>query len=917
MKKILSLIFIFSTILVSAQATCNQTFIVSGLDNAPTILTINVADLTCNGGGTITGLKLINANITDNNCLVWYGFNLEVDGASILSNQCSAAFNNIDITGFSSLNITSQDNDNWAAGDSVTIEIDVEVTFTPTVPPNCDAILTSPLNGNSFAPIDGNITWSVATGGVVFYNLTVGTTSGAGDILPTTNVGNVTSYALGVLNTSTSYFLNIEPVNNLGAATGCTEESFTTYTPAVNDECSDAITLTVNSDLTCATITSATLIGATASPEPNGCFGADDDDVWFTFIATSTTHNISLENITGSTTDLFHVLYEGANCAALAQLYCSDPNASTATGLTIGNTYYLRVYSWTSISGQDSVFDVCIATPPPPITADITTYTEVELIEEVLIEGDCATVSNIQFSSHSTGANTGIGYFTDGGSSFPFESGIMLSSGAVLDAPGPFSFSPSSSFFSPGDTDLETILGLGNTNDATYIEFDFVPISSQIQFNFIMASSEYDGPTGSFQCTYEDAFAFILTDASGVETNLAILPTTNTASNIVTVTNIHPEIPGSSGCPEANEIYFNGYTSPSGEIAYEGRTVALTAISPVVPGQIYHIKLVVADQGDSAFDTTIFLEGGSFALGNIDLGNDVFLGDPEALCHGDTTTLNAGTPPTGTTITWLQDGLPITGNQNTLGEEVLVVDVTGDYSVSVTYDGTTCTITSDVRIEFYPNPEIVLLGNLIVVKCANEELLLEANVTNASVPFMGSIIYQWAYNGVDIPGANNATYLITETLVSGSNGNSIGGAQFTSPIDGSLVYTNVINGVYVFGVFTVKAIDSVSGCTGIATKQVDFYENANCVIIPSGISPNGDGVNDCIVLDDLEAAENISSIQIFNRYGTKVFEKINYVKEWCGTDNEGNLLPTGTYYYVLNFEDQRKPLTGWIYSNTE
>ena len=62
-----------------------------------------------------------------------------------------------------------------------------------------------------------------------------------------------------------------------------------------------------------------------------------------------------------------------------------------------------------------------------------------------------------------------------------------------------------------------------------------------------------------------------------------------------------------------------------------------------------------------AFDTAIFLEGGSFSLGSVDLGDDVFLGDPGALCEGDTKVLNAGVLPVGTDIIWYKDGVEIPG----------------------------------------------------------------------------------------------------------------------------------------------------------------------------------------------------------------------------------------------------------------
>src|SRR5690606_32369158 len=52
------------------------------------------------------------------------------------------------------------------------------------------------------------------------------------------------------------------------------------------------------------------------------------------------------------------------------EIYCSDPNNSLAGNLRIGQTYYVRVYSWTATANQTSVFDVCIGTPPPPPAND-------------------------------------------------------------------------------------------------------------------------------------------------------------------------------------------------------------------------------------------------------------------------------------------------------------------------------------------------------------------------------------------------------------------------------------------------------------------------------------------------------------------------------------------------------------------
>ena len=97
--------------------------------------------------------------------------------------------------------------------------------------------------------------------------------------------------------------------------------------------------------------------------------------------------------------------------------------------------------------------------------------------------------------------------------------------------------------------------------------------------------------------------------------------------------------------------------------------------------------------------------------------------------------------------------------------------------------------------------------------------------------------------------------------------------------------------------------------------------NQNCVDIPQGLSPNGDGLNDCLELDHLEDKEDIVKIEIFNRYGAKVFEMNDYMNQWCGqnasdgNDGSNELLPVGTYFYVVQFRSDKEPNTSWIYLN--
>ena len=140
----------------------------------------------------------------------------------------------------------------------------------------------------------------------------------------------------------------------------------TVATPPSNNNCSGATTVATNSGITCSTLAGGTLVGATSSTIANTCGGGTaDDDVWYSFVATSTSHSVTLNNIAGSTTDLYHSVYGGSCASVGAPLICSDPNTSAIYGLTIGNTYYIRVFSYTGTFGQTTTFSVCVTTPPP------------------------------------------------------------------------------------------------------------------------------------------------------------------------------------------------------------------------------------------------------------------------------------------------------------------------------------------------------------------------------------------------------------------------------------------------------------------------------------------------------------------------------------------------------------------------
>ncbi|WP_165764442.1 choice-of-anchor J domain-containing protein, partial [Flavobacterium aurantiibacter] len=132
--------------------------------------------------------------------------------------------------------------------------------------------------------------------------------------------------------------------------------------PSGNDTCATAIPVAVNPSSTCNVFSSGNLIGATPTGGnlPGGCVGTADDDVWFSFVATSTTHFVQLFNVEGTTTNLNHAVYTGT-CDAQVFRYCSPANnlISTATNLIVGQTYFVRVWSNSNIP-EAVEFDICI-----------------------------------------------------------------------------------------------------------------------------------------------------------------------------------------------------------------------------------------------------------------------------------------------------------------------------------------------------------------------------------------------------------------------------------------------------------------------------------------------------------------------------------------------------------------------------
>src|SRR5690606_28861937 len=309
-----------------------------------------------------------------------------------------------------------------------------------------------------------------------------------------------------------------------------------------------------------------------------------------------------------------------------------------------------------------------------PISVSTTTYTTEQLVKDVLIKSPCAQITNVTWSTGSsfqTGdMSNGIGYFQNSNPAFNMADGIILSTGKASNAPGSYGVNGGSSDGTSGawldDAQLTAYMNnvLGNTDDyhnATILEFDFLPFNNDMNFNFIFASNEY----GQYQCNYSDAFAFFLTNTvTGVTTNLALVPNTTLPISVTTIRNGAHNAGVNGICVDGNpismnETYFDSYNagSTTNAINFIGQTVKMVAQSSVVPFTKYHIKMVIQDRGDSSMDSAVFIEGGSFNIGSLDLGNPVLIGEGNGLCVGDSYTLQAGMNPLLFTFEWFKDGI--------------------------------------------------------------------------------------------------------------------------------------------------------------------------------------------------------------------------------------------------------------------
>jgi gliding motility-associated-like protein len=274
--------------------------------------------------------------------------------------------------------------------------------------------------------------------------------------------------------------------------------------------------------------------------------------------------------------------------------------------------------------------------------------TPTQYVQNVLV-GAGVTVSNVNYYGHPSQ----IGTFNGVGSSIGLTDGLILSTGDVTtvqtgnfpdtDIEGVNGVSPN---WGGGNPDLLTVAQSVTTNpdavnisalkDMAMLEFDFVPTGDTVSFNFVFASEEY---TGFINSIYNDVFGFFISGPGlagpfaapvgfpGGAENIALVPGTNLPITISTIYSDPFQTP-----PTLNDQF---YIDNANDLTHElnGFTTVLTATSAVQCGELYHIRIAIADAEDGSLDSDVFLQAGSFSSNTVILNSSVDVGGNDSVLY--------------------------------------------------------------------------------------------------------------------------------------------------------------------------------------------------------------------------------------------------------------------------------------------
>ncbi|WP_197022157.1 gliding motility-associated C-terminal domain-containing protein [Sediminibacter sp. Hel_I_10] len=738
--------------------------------------------------------------------------------------------------------------------------------------------------------------------------------------------------------------------------------------PPENDNPCNATIASVNEDESCSLTTPGTLIEATDSGVPNGsCTGNPNDDVWFEFTALGEQQIISINNITGGSFNIDHAVYEGA-CDNLTQLYCSDDVTSVTPTLTIGNTYYIRVFS----GGNDSVtsnFDLCINTlGPPTFCLDALPICALDL-EYPSVTGDLEAPPYLDYGC--------LGSQPD-----PTWNAIYF------DLPGDYTFTLAQTGLDGLGNDIDFIVW-GPFNDQQSACYELLPETvadcsfSAVSVETITLNNVQEG----------DVFLILITNFSQDEGFFTFEQTTGPDNGTNCEIVCDAEVLFQGGIVEEDPEN-PGFSSP---IEFCGvDSVELEASSPYADSYQWYSQNGIPIDGATSETLTVTESGEYF----VQVSGDVCEGFSQSI----EVIVNLGAEPVANTVEDIitcDDASADNFEDFDLDAQTAAIlggQDPADFNVSYHTSLQNAQLNQDPLVSPYTNisnPQTIFVrvedANLSACFATSTfELVISGPTpTVTSVPIeacddgTGTADFDLAAHDGNILNGQSAseftvTYYETEddaiagtnaidtTLLYNSGSQTIytrveSNLSFdcysTTPFDlvvlplpstsfsedmdyeicpdttVPLLITAIPNNYSAEDVSIVwyadgGVIEGENNLTiavldgGLYEIEVTFNNGPMCAaepvgqevielascVIPQGISPNGDMSNDEFDLSSF----NVKTLEIFNRYGTSVYSKNNYIDEWVGQTDDGEELPVGTYFYSILFDNGERQ-TGWVY----
>lgn len=361
-------------------------------------------------------------------------------------------------------------------------------------------------------------------------------------------------------------------------------------------------------------------------------------------------------------------------------------------------------------------------------------YTIEEMVQD-FFDNPAVTISNVSFS----GDPSSVAFFDAGDTDLGLGAGILFTTGATTGVADAASVFLSESHGTPGDIDLNYLMGGFYNYDGVIIEFDFtVAVSDTFDFNYVFGSEEYP----EFTCTqFNDAFGFLISGPgivgpySNNAINICMVPNSMDAVAINTI-NDNPDC----GDPAFEQYYIDNETGQ--HVVYDGFTTPIPASFYAVEGETYHAKLLIGDGSDSAFDSGVFLSVNS-------LGADSLLVPPSQFSAMITENVVEFTNTSKYAREWSWDF----GNGVVSDERHPVpvhYETPGTYTITLTTTNYCCSDTYEMTVEVGAAP-------LVVSETVHNNPLACFGDQNASVEFdvSGGVPPYTIVPGPGVPGNEN------------------------------------------------------------------------------------------------------------------------------------------------------------------